>query len=191
MADDFVLSKAERELAALDALKSALADEIRDDPDFVIDIAEGETDLLEVLDALLASDALDDGLIEGVEKAQRELGYRSERFATRKQRRRTLIERTLMMLETKKLERPAATISLASRKPKVEVIDESALPSQFFKTSVTLDKKALNAAVEGIITERDLEFERAKREGRDPNPPPLPEGVALGNGTVSLTIRRR
>jgi len=180
-----------REMQALDALKLALADEIRDDPDFLLDLAEGETSLFEVIDALVSADALDAGLIEGVELAQRNLGYRKERFETRTARRRALLEQAMMMLEVKKLERPAATLSLANRKPKVEVTDESAIPSEFFKSEPKLDKKALNAAVEAIMAQREAEFAAAKAESREPAPPPLPDGVTLGNGSQSITIRRK
>lgn len=176
----------EREMQALEALKLSLADELRDDPEFLLDLAEGETSLFEVIDAMLTADALDAGLIDGAGKAMRDIEARMERFEKRSDRRRALLEQALMLLEVKKLERPAATISLQNRKPKIEVIDESAIPSEYFTTKVVLDKKALNAACEEILKARDDAAAAGVDAARA-----MPTGVAIGNGTVSITIRRK
>jgi hypothetical protein len=53
------------------------------------------------------------------------------------------------------------------------------------------DKKALNERVAAIMAEREAETAKAKIEGREPVLPPLPDGVAIGNGGVGLTVRRR
>ena len=71
-------------------------------------------------------------------------------------------------------------------------VDESALPSEFFKQpDPVVDKAKLNGAVAEIMAAREAELEAAKSEGREPNLPALPDGVALGNGGVNLTVRRR
>jgi hypothetical protein len=157
-------------MQALEALKAALALEIENDPDFLLDLAEGETSLLEILDAMLEADAMDEGLIDGAAVAAAKMADRKERFTKRRAARRVIIEQALVILERNKLERPCATVSMANRAPQVIVTDESALPSQFFKSVPTLDKKALKAALDAGEA--------------------VP-GATLSNGSASLTIRRR
>lgn len=160
----------EREIAAFAALREAYARECENDPDFAIDLAEGETNLLEAIDALALADLEDDFLADGVKRGIEALRLRQERFDRRRGARRALIEQALLILEVKKLERPAATLSIAERAPKVEIEDESQIPARFFVAGdPKLDKKALKAALEEA---------------------PVP-GARLSNGSVSLTIRRR
>lgn len=194
MADDLrnIQASADKEAMALEALLADCRDMIADDPDLVLDIAEGQTNALELIDALVLADGLDAELIAGAKQAKAVIDSRMKRFEARSERRRAIIERFMLILDQKKLERPAATISMAKRKLAVEVIDESALPSNFFRTpDPVVDKKALNEHVAGLMALRDAELEAAKAEGREPNLIPLPDGVALGNGGSGLTIRRR
>lgn len=160
-----------READALAALLSDYRDMIAGDPDFALDLAEGETNAFEVIDALLAADALDAELCDGAKKAIDTIEFRVERFGARIKARRAMIERFLLILEQKKLERPSATITLAERGPVCEIEDESAVPSKFFvATAPKLDKKAVKAALDA---------------GED-----VP-GARLSNGSISLTVRRK
>lgn len=184
---------ANKEALALEALLADFKDLLADDPDFALDLAEGQTNSLEIIDALLVADGLDAELCVGAKAAKATIEARVERFKHRIERRRTIIERFLIIMEQKKLERPAATISLANRKLSVEVIDESALAAEFFTTPApVVDKKKLNDRVAEIMKARAEAIERAKAEGLTaPDLPTLPDGVALGNGGVGLTIRRK
>lgn len=193
MADDLRALQivADREAAALEALLADCRDLIAEDPDIVLDLAEGETNALELIDALLLADGFDADLIKGAKEAKAVIDARIRRFEGRVERRRAIIERFMLILDQPKLERPAATASLARRKISVEVADESAVPAEFFKTEVVLDKKKLNERVAAILAAREAEFAKAKAENRDPDVEPLPEGVVLGSGGFSLTVRRR
>lgn len=193
MADTQTLDqKAEREAAALEALLSDFRDMLADDPDFALDLAEGQTNALEIIDALVVADGLDAELIAGAKVAKATIDHRIDRFKARIERRRAIIERFLLIVDQKKLERPAATLSLANRKITVEVADESAIPSQYFTTPApVLDKKKLNEAVSAIMAARDAEIATAQAESREAVLPPLPDGILLGNGGQSLTIRRK
>lgn len=193
MADTQTLDqRAEREAAALEALLADFRDMLAEDPDFALDLAEGQTNALEIIDALVIADGLDAELIAGAKVAKATIEHRVDRFKARIERRRAIIERFLLIMDQKKLERPAATLSLANRKVTVEVSDESAIPSQFFTTPApVLDKKKLNEAVSAIMAARDAEVAAARAENREPILPALPEGVLLGNGGQSLTIRRK
>lgn len=194
MADDLALQEraASKEAVALEALLADFRDMIADDPDLALDLAEGQTNAMEIIDALVVAESLDEELIAGAKKAKETIDTRIKRFQARIERRRAMIERFLLIMEQKKLERPAATISLANRKLSVEITDESALPSEFFtQPAPVVDKKKLNARVAELMAAREAELAAAKAEGREPQLPALPDGVALGNGGVSLTIRRK
>jgi hypothetical protein len=183
---------ADKVATALEMLLADCREMIEQDPDLVLDLAESETDAFEVIDALLIADGFDAELIKGAKAAKDVIDSRMKRFEQRAERRRAVIERFLLILEQKKLERPGATITLAERKPTVEIEDESAIPSQFYRTpDPVLDKKALNAHVAELLAKQDAEIAAAKAEGREPQMFPLPDGVRLTNGSTSLTIRRR
>jgi hypothetical protein len=183
---------ASKEAVALEALLADFRDMIADDPDLALDLAEGQTNAMEIIDALILADGLDTELAAGAKTAKKVIDDRAKRFEARIERRRAIIERFMLIMDQKKLERPVATISLAKRKLTIEVVDESALPSEYFKQpDPVLDKTKLNDAVAKIMAAREAELEAAKAEGREPNLPALPDGVALGNGGVNLTVRRR
>ena len=158
------------ELNTLAHLKEALADALRDDPDFLLDAAESETGLMELIDAMAVADVYDKHLIEGASEAAKSITERRDRIKDRREFRRALIERALMMLERDKLERPAATLSLAKRAPKLLVTEETDIPAAYFvtETVVKLDTKKLT---------EDL------REGKT-----IP-GATLDNGGRTLTVR--
>jgi hypothetical protein len=89
------------------------------------------------------------------------------------ERLRAAIERAIVMSEMPTpLKLPAATVSVAKRKPGVVIDNEAEIPSRFFveppPPAPKLDKKALAAAL---------------AEGAIP-------GAHLDNGSMSLTIRR-
>lgn len=167
MADGTNLS---REVEAAAILKESIAAACADDADLLIDMIEGETGVFEIVDALLLADIADDGMLDGIAGAIKALQERKERFDHRIKTRRALIERALLILDLKKVERPTATISLANRAPKTEVDDEAAIPSEFFDTKPVLAKKRLDEAL---------------KAGRE-----VP-GAHLSNGSQSLTVRRK
>lgn len=119
-----------------------------DDETLLLDSIEGETSLIEAVDKLLLGIAEDQGLEAGARKAAAEIEARAARFARRSEAARSLIEQALMVADLDKLERPTATLSLVRRAPKVEIVEESEIPAEFWKTGdPRLDKKALAAAL--------------------------------------------
>lgn len=159
-----------KEAKAVTALRESLGALLsEDDPALLIDTVEGETSLLEAIDRLLLTIAESDGLAKGADAAAEEIRRRAERFTKRAESARAMIEQALMIAEIDKLERPGATLSLIRRAAKVELTEESEIPSEFWKVGEPkLDKKALAAAL---------------KEGRA-----IP-GAALSNQAPSLTIR--
>jgi len=139
------------------------------DPVLMLDMIEGETSLLEAIDKLLVGIAETQGLEAGARSAAAAIVARAERFAKRAEEARGLIEQALAVAELDKLERPAATLSLVRRAPKVEIAEEAEIPAEFWKPGdPRLDKKALLTAL---------------KEGR------AVPGAALSNCPPSLTIR--
>lgn len=137
-----------REAQAVAALRSSMEALAADDPTLLLDTIEGETGLLEAVDALLARMAETRALIAGTEIVAAELDARRRRFEARLASDRALIEQAMSIAELDKLERPAATLSLAKRQPRVEVQTESDVPARFWNAAdPTLDKKALLAAL--------------------------------------------
>lgn len=141
-----------------------------EDEALLIDSIEGQTSLLEILDELLTQIAADQGLAEGARKSAADVAARAERFEKRAESARALVEQALMIAEIDKLERPAATLSLVRRGPKVEITEEAEIPAQFWKAGdPKLDRKGLLDALK--------------------NGDAVP-GACLSNSTPSLTIRK-
>lgn len=159
-----------KEAKAVTALRESLRQMGEgDDETLLLDTIEGQTSLFEIVDRLLVSIAEDAGLAAGADAAAEKLARRAERFEKRAETTRALIEQALMVAELPKLERPAATLSLVNRAPKVEITEEAEIPAEFWKTGDPhLDKKALAAAL---------------KEGR------AVPGACLSNAAPSLTIR--
>lgn len=162
--------------AARDLLRALRQLDAADDAELVADAIEGETGLNEAIAAAL--DEVDEcELIEAGCKAKSEqFDSRAAAAAARKDRVRASIERAMVLTDQYSLRLPAATLSIAKRKPQPVIDDEAAIPSRFFVQPEApppkLDKKALAAAL--------------AEEGAEPIP-----GAHLDNGSISLTIRRR
>ena len=161
-----------RTIAAGAALKALITEDpaLAEDGALWLDLLEGETDLFAVLDRLLLEDLDDEGMLAGLAKVKEELTARTERLKVRKERRRTLIEQALLILDVGRVERPLATLSLVSRPSTLVVDDEVLIPSRFFVSKPHLDRTVLRHAL---------------TSGED-----IP-GARLESGVVSLTVRRR
>jgi hypothetical protein len=140
-----------------------------DDETLLADSIAGETSLLEAIDQLLLTIAESTGLAKGAQDAAQMLCARAARLERRAETARGVIEQALMIAELDKLERPTATLSLARRAAKLEVLEEADVPAEFWKPGdPKLDKKALLAAL---------------KDGR------AVPGACLANSAPSLTIR--
>ena len=159
----------QREAEAAGALRDSLAQLVENDETLALDMIEGETSLVECIDALLEANTQDAVIVAGVERVASDLSARKSRVEGRIQMRRALIEQAMLTAEIKKLERPAATLSLANRPASLIVADESAIPSRFWiAADPKLDRKALSAAL---------------KEGETVT------GAALSNAAPTLSVR--
>jgi hypothetical protein len=153
-----------------DVAKGLIASLAEYGDDVLHDMAEGETSIMEAIDAALVEIDECDAIIAGC-KAQIEVySDRSAKFGQRRDRVRSLIEQAMLISGLPTAKRPVATLSVKSTPPKPTIVDESLIPSKFFKQPLpVLDKLAIN---------------KAAKDGET-----IP-GVQMDNGGVSLQIRR-
>lgn len=160
----------EKEIAAARIIREQVAALTGDDPDFIRDAIEGETSLLEIVGALAAADGEDMALVDGLDTYQKAIADRKARILRRADIRRALIASALEIVELKKLETPAGTISVRAVAPKAIINDESAIPSEYFETPPPKLNKS--------------EVTNALKDGRD-----IP-GATLSNGSITIAIRK-
>lgn len=164
----------------------------------IADSFEGETTLDTELENAVKSEDDDLILVLGIKQRIEELKGRLDRIEKRIEARRGLIEQAMITAGWPKKETPLGTVSLKPNPPSVEIDDESAVPTQFFKRQdPVLDKATLRA----ILTARHKAIEEAKKLPSDvaraaklanieQEQPPIP-GCHLNVGAQSLTIRRK
>lgn len=140
------------------------------DPDLVHDTLEGETDIFELVDWLLAKLGDEEALEAGIAARVAALQQRKAACDARQQRLRDALLMCMTATGEKTLRRPEATVSVGQKKPGIAHVDETLLPDRFFKTERKVSKSAINEALD-------------KGEA-------VP-GVTMGNGGVSLSVRRK
>lgn len=156
------------EAAAVRCLRDSLA-AVDDDNELFLNTIEGETNLLEAIDQLLARMAFSRAMVAGLELVTSDLDSRRRRYEARLETDRAVIEQAMMIAELERMERPAATLSLAKRQPRVEIQTEADIPAEFWRVGdPILDRKALSAAL---------------KSGR------AVPGACLSNAAPSLTVR--
>jgi len=185
-----------QELAKL-IVGEAGGDMTPDDLETLRDTFDGQTTLdIEIRRAVLAIEE-DEILITGIKARETELKNRRLRIEKRIEATRGLIEQAMTIAEWSKHEMDIGTVALGKAPPRLEIDDESQIPSQFWKSAdPTLDK----AGLKKVLTERYKAIEAAKKI-KDPEArlaallraetdfPPI-DGAGLETDGVSLTIRR-
>lgn len=108
------------------------------------DSFDGETTLdVELAKAIEAEDD-DKILVDGITARLAELADRRDRLRKRIESRRGLIEQAMVIAGWKNHETPLGTISLGKASAKVEIEDESVIPSQYWRRAdPTVDKAAI------------------------------------------------
>lgn len=161
-----------REAQAAKMLLDSLHENFTDDADAAFTIVHGETSLVEVIDEIIERIATIEAYQTGIAGAIDKMKARSDRLDVQAARLKASLLMALDTIGAKKLERPAATLSLAKTPDKVMITSEPDLPSGFLveKTTVTPDRKAILAAL---------------KEGAT-----VP-GAVLSNGGTSLRILTR
>lgn len=133
------------------SLIQRIASELRDmlgddfDSETFLDTLDGETDAADIADKLIAAMLDADSMAEAVKAQEADLKARRQRYDARGDAFRKQLFTLLSAIGEKKLERPRATISRRAGLPSVHITDETAIPSQLCKTTVTPDKAAIKA----------------------------------------------
>ena len=144
--------------------------ELFEDDDTASLVLESETDFHEVLGRLVEAVAHSEGVASAIAARVKELGQRQARYETRGDKLRGLVHELMDAAGQTKVSLPTATLSIRAGTAKVVVIDEAGIPDEFWKTTRSLDKAALSAALKAGTTV---------------------DGAALGNGNPSLSIRTK
>lgn len=144
-----------------------LADQFDDDERLHLDTLEAETDLFEITKRLLDDLERDEGDKAILAEQMDSRKVRRDRCDARIKARREAIAALMECAGLDKLPLPEATLTLRKLAPKAVVTDVDALPDDF----CSFTRKPNLAAIKEADT--------------------LPDGCALDNGGVSLTIRRK
>lgn len=168
MSDPIADRLAREASAARDLIKELRGDNF--DEETTHDTAEGETSIMEAIDAALSEMDECSAIVAGCNAQCEVYQFRAAKFSARAERIRGLIEQAMVIADLPTVKRPTATISVKKTPPKPMVLDESLIPSQFFKPQPPkLDKAAINEAIKSGKTVA---------------------GVQMDNGGISLQIRR-
>ena len=167
MADvDYLLHTATQ---AADVLKAHLREIAGDDVDVIRDTLEGEIDLRGLICLAAEQNALDVAQVNGIASLIDDLRARKDRIEKRIAMRRVAILAAMASGEIKTIETPAGTISRKAVPPTVLILEESAIPAEFWKPSdPKLDKKAVGDAL---------------KAGRE-----VP-GATMSNGSETISVR--
>lgn len=156
-------------IKAADVLKEQLREIAGDDVEVIRDTMEGEIDLRGLISLAAEQNLHDAALLSGIDDAMSRLRERKDRYEKRIAMRRAAILAAMTAGEIKTLETPSGTLTRKAVPPSVLIVDEAAIPSEFWKPSdPKLDKRAVTEAV---------------KAGRD-----VP-GAMLGNGSETLQVR--
>lgn len=158
-----------RAIEAADVLKAHLREIAGDDLDAIRDTLEGEIDLRGLICLAAEQNALDVAQVNGIATLIDDLRARKDRIEKRIAMRRVAIHAAMQSGEIPSIETPAGTITRKKVPPAVLILEESAIPAEFWKPSdPKLDKKAVGDAL---------------KAGRE-----VP-GATMSNGSETIQVR--
>jgi hypothetical protein len=165
-----VVQTLERERQAAEALRISLAQVPGMDEDTIRDTIEGETGLHEgiVFVAELLTDA--EVMSKALDIRIKEMQSRQARYDTKVEYLRTTLEQAMLIGDIRTKVLPDCTLTLAKRAAGLVITDEHLIPAEFW----TQPDPVLNRG----------ELKKALKDKR------AIEGAHMGNGGVSLTIKR-
>lgn len=141
------------------------------DDETLADTLEGLSSLPEALAAVVRSYLDDLSLAAALGMRIEDMQERLARFEARAEKKRALVTQVMERAEFKKLQEPDFTVSLRAVPPGLLVSDEGQIPEGYWKPQPPkLDKKGLLASL---------------------NAGQVIPGAALGNGSVTISVRTR
>ena len=121
--------------------------ELNDDEVLRADTIEGETDLHEFVSAMVRKIGATQAIAEGTAAYIEELRERKARMERREYALRTLIHQVMDTAGLPKIERPEATVSIRKGQPKVVIVEEGLIPTDFIRVKTEPDKTKIRAAM--------------------------------------------
>lgn len=143
MVDIRFVDQARHDLASL----LSLHPELEEDDVLRQDMIEAETGALELIDKLVEAEREALALEESITRILERLSDRKNRFANRRVILRKYIMQIMEAANLKKVERPAATVSISAGRPKVMITDEAALPQRCLRVKSEPNKTLIQAAL--------------------------------------------
>ncbi len=141
------------------------------DEDTLRDTLEGMTSLTDSLAELLRSSQEDQTFASALRSRMADMQERFSRFEARARKKRELVCTVMEQADLKKLVEPDFTVSLRPSRPPLMIIDEAAIPEDYWKPQpAQLDRMGLISALSN---------------GRD-----IP-GAVLGNPPMTISVRTK
>jgi len=169
------------------------------DEQLLADTFEGETTLDAEIRAAVLLIEEDEIFVTGIKAREAELKARRLRFEKRIEATRGLIEQAMTLAQWPRREMDIGTVVLGNAAPRIEIDDESAIPTQFWKRGEpTLDRAGLTKVMRerqrAIEALAKTKWERPEAlavelDKLDEEMPAIP-GIHMETGGVTLTIRR-
>jgi Fic family protein len=136
MVDARFVDQARRDLASL----LSLHPELEEDDVLRQDMIEAETGAIELIDKLIEAEREARSLAEAIDMQVKRLLTRGNRFLDRRAALRKYIVQIMEAANLRKVERPAATVSIAAGRQKVVITDDNALPEDCVRIKREPDK---------------------------------------------------
>ena len=141
------------------------------DEETLCDTLEGLTNLTDMLAEVLRSQLGDQDLVAALKARIGDMQARCGRIEERARKKRELVTSVMERADLKKLMEPDLTVSLRPTRPPLAVVDEEAVPEEFWKPQAPkLDRQGLISALAA---------------GRD-----IP-GAILGNPPMTISVRTK
>jgi hypothetical protein len=167
-------SPIETELAQYNYLKEQLRLQFPDEDDeSLADTLDGESDLKEALARVLRSAEPDIGMVAAIANRIDELKERSTRLEARAEAKYELVRSVMERAGIKKIQAYDMTISLRAVAPNVIIVDESQIPSHYFRSPAVPEPRPDRSAIRHALT------------GGVEVP-----GCVLGNGSNTISVRK-
>jgi hypothetical protein len=187
-----------RSIEAAKSLRLDLGRLLHDEDEQALnDTFEGETTLDKEIRQAVLSIEEDEIFITGCKARETELKARRFRLEKRIEATRGLIEQAMTVANWPTLELDIGTVSLGKAAPRIEIDEESSIPTQFWKRQdPVLDRAGLGKvlrerqkAIDAIAKLKTVEERAAATKKLEEEMPSIP-GCHLETAGVSLTIRR-
>ena len=121
--------------------------ELEEDDVLRADSIEGQTTAFEFLAKIVRLIGGTSAIATGTADYIGELQERKARLERREMALRALIFKVMNTAELKKVELPEATLSVRNGQPKVVIVNEREIPSEFFRVKREPDRTAIKAAI--------------------------------------------